>query len=234
MPQPRSSNGPAGAQASIRWARWANLEGRRLLQRLRREEEDLSGREFLLCLTAQARLCERGTGFVRSHPPPQASEEGQRVRWRQILVAQLFQHHVPVIRQHEFCGHFVEAVADRHPVSINRTPGVAQMWANWKPVGLTRRAGAIRLPGCLSFWIAQTVTDPVDSILPSVPARRSLMSVQNESLEMKPAERKPEAPELEYRAASHDSLSMFFAAIGGACWACWRRCSCWRSSTAAR
>jgi len=42
------------------------------------------------------------------------------------------------------------------------------------------------------------------------------MSVQNESLEMKPAERKPEAPELEYRAASHDSLSMFFAAIGGA------------------
>jgi hypothetical protein len=47
------------------------------------------------------------------------------------------------------------------------------------------------------------------------------MSVQQESLEMKPAadrntERKPEAPELEYKAASQDSLSMFFAAIGGA------------------
>lgn len=52
------------------------------------------------------------------------------------------------------------------------------------------------------------------------------MSVQNESLEMKPvdmkpadpkpAERKPDAPELEYKTASQDSLSMFFAAIGGA------------------
>ena len=42
------------------------------------------------------------------------------------------------------------------------------------------------------------------------------MSVQNESLEMKPADHKTEAPELEYKAASQDSLSMFFAAIGGA------------------
>jgi hypothetical protein len=42
------------------------------------------------------------------------------------------------------------------------------------------------------------------------------MSVQNESLDLKPVERKPEAPELEYKAASQDSLSMFFAAIGGA------------------
>ena len=42
------------------------------------------------------------------------------------------------------------------------------------------------------------------------------MSVQNESLEMKNNERKPAAPELEYKAASQDSLSMFFAAIGGA------------------
>lgn len=42
------------------------------------------------------------------------------------------------------------------------------------------------------------------------------MSVQNESLEMKAVERKPEAPELEYKAASQDSLAMFFAAIGGA------------------
>ena len=42
------------------------------------------------------------------------------------------------------------------------------------------------------------------------------MSVQNESLEMKNSERKPSAPELEYKAASQDSLSMFFAAIGGA------------------
>jgi hypothetical protein len=42
------------------------------------------------------------------------------------------------------------------------------------------------------------------------------MSVQHESLDMKPTERKPEAPELEYKAASQDSLSMFFAAIGGA------------------
>lgn len=42
------------------------------------------------------------------------------------------------------------------------------------------------------------------------------MSVQNESLEMKNSERKPTAPELEYKAASQDSLSMFFAAIGGA------------------
>jgi len=42
------------------------------------------------------------------------------------------------------------------------------------------------------------------------------MSVQHESLEMKSGERKPAAPELEYKAASQDSLSMFFAAIGGA------------------
>lgn len=42
------------------------------------------------------------------------------------------------------------------------------------------------------------------------------MSVQNESLEMKNSERKSSAPELEYKAASQDSLSMFFAAIGGA------------------
>ena len=42
------------------------------------------------------------------------------------------------------------------------------------------------------------------------------MSVQNESMEIKSADRKPEAPELEYKAASQDSLSMFFAAIGGA------------------
>lgn len=43
------------------------------------------------------------------------------------------------------------------------------------------------------------------------------MSVHQESLEIsKPAERIEEAPELEYRAVSHDSLSMFLAAIGGA------------------
>ena len=43
------------------------------------------------------------------------------------------------------------------------------------------------------------------------------MSVHQESLEIsKPAERMEEAPELEYRAVSHDSLSMFLAAIGGA------------------
>jgi hypothetical protein len=42
------------------------------------------------------------------------------------------------------------------------------------------------------------------------------MSVQHESLDMKPTERKQEVPELEYKAASQDSLSMFFAAIGGA------------------
>jgi hypothetical protein len=42
------------------------------------------------------------------------------------------------------------------------------------------------------------------------------MSVQNESLEMKNSEHRPAAPELEYKAASQDSLSMFFAAIGGA------------------
>ena len=42
------------------------------------------------------------------------------------------------------------------------------------------------------------------------------MSVQNESLDLKNSERKPAAPELEYKAASQDSLSMFFAAIGGA------------------
>jgi uncharacterized coiled-coil protein SlyX len=44
-----------------------------------------------------------------------------------------------------------------------------------------------------------------------------IMSVHQESLEIgKPAERMEEAPELEYRAVSHDSLSMFLAAIGGA------------------
>jgi hypothetical protein len=42
------------------------------------------------------------------------------------------------------------------------------------------------------------------------------MSVQHESLDMKPTERKQEVPELEYKSASQDSLSMFFAAIGGA------------------
>lgn len=43
------------------------------------------------------------------------------------------------------------------------------------------------------------------------------MSVHNESLEMsKPMERVEEAPNLEYRTVSHDSLSMFLAAIGGA------------------
>jgi uncharacterized coiled-coil protein SlyX len=43
------------------------------------------------------------------------------------------------------------------------------------------------------------------------------MSVHQESLEIsKPSERMEEAPELEYRAVSHDSLSMFLAAIGGA------------------
>jgi uncharacterized coiled-coil protein SlyX len=43
------------------------------------------------------------------------------------------------------------------------------------------------------------------------------MSVHQESLDLgKPAERQDEAPELEYRAVSHDSLSMFLAAIGGA------------------
>lgn len=49
------------------------------------------------------------------------------------------------------------------------------------------------------------------------------MSVQNESLELKKSElelksseRKVAAPDLEYRVAGQDSLSMFFAAIGGA------------------
>jgi hypothetical protein len=43
------------------------------------------------------------------------------------------------------------------------------------------------------------------------------MSVHQESLDMnKPVERIEQAPELEYRAVSHDSLSMFLAAIGGA------------------
>lgn len=42
------------------------------------------------------------------------------------------------------------------------------------------------------------------------------MTVQNESLEMKNSEHKSAAPELEYKTASQDSLSMFFAAIGGA------------------
>jgi hypothetical protein len=43
------------------------------------------------------------------------------------------------------------------------------------------------------------------------------MSVHQESLELtKPVERGEQAPELEYRAVSHDSLSMFLAAIGGA------------------
>jgi hypothetical protein len=43
------------------------------------------------------------------------------------------------------------------------------------------------------------------------------MSVHQESLDMpKPIERAEDAPELEYKAVSHDSLSMFLAAIGGA------------------
>ncbi len=43
------------------------------------------------------------------------------------------------------------------------------------------------------------------------------MSVHQESLDIsKPVERREEAPELAYRAVSHDSLSMFLAAIGGA------------------
>lgn len=43
------------------------------------------------------------------------------------------------------------------------------------------------------------------------------MSVHQESLDMsKSMEHRETAPELEYRAASHDSLSMFLAAIGGA------------------
>ena len=42
------------------------------------------------------------------------------------------------------------------------------------------------------------------------------MSVKNESMDIKSTERKQEAPELEYKASSQDSLSMFFAAIGGA------------------
>ncbi len=43
------------------------------------------------------------------------------------------------------------------------------------------------------------------------------MSVQNKSLEInQPIERVPDAPELEYNAYRHDSLSMFGAAIGGA------------------
>lgn len=42
------------------------------------------------------------------------------------------------------------------------------------------------------------------------------MSVQNESLDLKAVEHRPEAPELEYKSASQDSLSMFFAAVGGA------------------
>jgi hypothetical protein len=44
-----------------------------------------------------------------------------------------------------------------------------------------------------------------------------VMSVHQESLDMnKSVERMEQAPELEYRAVSHDSLSMFLAAIGGA------------------
>ena len=43
------------------------------------------------------------------------------------------------------------------------------------------------------------------------------MSVHQESLEMtKSMDHVADAPELEYRAVSHDSLSMFLAAIGGA------------------
>jgi hypothetical protein len=43
------------------------------------------------------------------------------------------------------------------------------------------------------------------------------MSVHQESLDMvRPAEREAEAPELEYNAQRHDSLTMFGAAIGGA------------------
>lgn len=43
------------------------------------------------------------------------------------------------------------------------------------------------------------------------------MSLHNESLDLhKQSERKEDVPGLEYRAVSHDSLSMFLAAIGGA------------------
>ncbi len=43
------------------------------------------------------------------------------------------------------------------------------------------------------------------------------MSVHNESLDLhKQSERTEDVPSLEYRAVSHDSLSMFLAAIGGA------------------
>jgi ABC-type transporter Mla subunit MlaD len=43
------------------------------------------------------------------------------------------------------------------------------------------------------------------------------MSVQNESLELhKQPDRGDELPRLEYRSVSHDSLSMFLAAVGGA------------------
>ncbi len=43
------------------------------------------------------------------------------------------------------------------------------------------------------------------------------MSVTNETLDLhKQSERADEAPSLEYRSVSHDSLSMFLAALGGA------------------
>ncbi len=43
------------------------------------------------------------------------------------------------------------------------------------------------------------------------------MSLHNESLDLhKQPDRSEDAPSLEYRAVSHDSLSMFLAAIGGA------------------
>lgn len=43
------------------------------------------------------------------------------------------------------------------------------------------------------------------------------MSANNETLDLhKPSDRADEAPSLEYRSVSHDSLSMFLAAMGGA------------------
>src|SRR3954451_9939578 len=42
------------------------------------------------------------------------------------------------------------------------------------------------------------------------------MSVHQESLDIRPVERTPEAPSEEYNAVRNDSLTMFGAAIGGA------------------
>ena len=42
------------------------------------------------------------------------------------------------------------------------------------------------------------------------------MSVHNEALEMKTKPMEKDAPELEYQAFTQDSLSTYFAAIGGA------------------